>query len=132
MPTTRLKFLFPIPVLIGLGLLLSACQDYDNTPSDRTALQKICDPVRDVPAAFEAHKKAHGSYPLTMNDLDMTLPLSAAAVRALKESDGFVYSSGGDAFSIYKKLNWDGGVSFGSMNPKWLYTLNEDKEVPVY
>ena len=119
-------------MIIGLGFCLAACRDYDNTPSDRAALQRICDPVRDVPSAIEAHKTAHGSYPLTIADLDMALSKSAAAVSALKSSNGFVYSSSGETFSIYKKLNWDGGVSFSSSNPKWLYTLNEDKEVPIY
>lgn len=116
----------------SLGLLLAACRDYDNTPRDRAALRKICDPVRDVPAAIEPHKKAHGSYPLSIDDLDLKLAGSKAAVAALKSSGGFVYSSSGDAYSIYKKLNWDGGLVFESANPKWLYSLNEDKEVPVY
>jgi hypothetical protein len=88
--------------------------------------------VRDVPAAFEAHKRAHGSYPMSLADLDMALPHSAAAVSALNAADGFVYSSGGDAFTIYRKLNWDGGIVFSSMRPEWLYTLNEDKEVAIY
>ncbi len=130
--TSHRKFLIQFVVILGFGFFLSACRDYDNTPRDRARLQRMCDPVRDVPSAVEAHKLAHGSYPLTMEDLDLALPKSSAAVSALKSSDGFVYSSSGDTFSIYKKLNWDGGIVFESMHSKWLYKLNEDKEIPVY
>ena len=121
-----------IAAFVLCGLLLGGCRDYENTTADRAQLRKVCDPVRDVPAAFEAHKKAHGSFPVTVADLDMKLPGSSAAVAALKAAEGFVYSSSGDSFSIYKKLNWDGGVSYSSTNPRWRYTLNEDKEVIIY
>src|SRR6478609_7961788 len=82
-----------------IAVSFSACRDYDNNPGDRAELQKLCDPVRDVPAAIEAHKSAHGSYPLSLADLDMNLPKSAAAVSALKAAVGFVYSSNGEEFS---------------------------------
>jgi hypothetical protein len=115
-----------------IAFSFSACRDYDNNKADRATLQRICDPVRDVPAAFEAHRAAHGSYPLSLADLDMSLPKSAKAVSDLNASGEFVYSSGGDAFSLYRKSNWDGGIVFSSMRPEWLYTLNEDKEVSIY
>jgi len=115
-----------------IAFSFSACRDYENNKADRATLQRLCAPVRDVPAAFEAHRAVHGSYPLSLADLDMSLPKSAAAASALNASDGFVYSSGGDAFSVYRKLNWDGGIVFSSMRPEWLYTLNEDKEVSIY
>lgn len=115
-----------------IAVFFTACQDYDDNPGDRAELQKLCDPVRDVPAAIEAHKSAHGSYPRTLADLDMALPKSAAAVSALKAADGFVYSSNGEDFSIYRKLNWDGGIDFSNSKPVWRYTLNEDKEVIIY
>ena len=131
MPHT-LSALLSIAIFTLCSPLLTGCRDYQNTTRDRASLQKLCDPVRNVPAAFEAHKKAHDSYPLTIGDLDMKLPASSAAVAALKASNGFVYSSSGDSFSIYKKLNWDGGVDYSSSSREWRYSMNEDKEFPVY
>ena len=121
------------PCLVVLAALaLAGCRDYDNRPGDRAALQRMCDPVRDVPVAIEAHKARHGKYPITIADLDMTLPNSSAAAAALNASGEFVYSSAGDAFSIYRKLNWDGGIVYSSIRPEWIYSLNEDKEFPIY
>jgi hypothetical protein len=132
MPQTLPKLLFQFAALLSFWMLFSGCRDYDSTTRERAALRKMCDSVRDVPIAIEAHKRAHGNYPRTIAGLDIFLPRSAAAVSALNSSDGFVYSSSGDTYSIYKKLNWDGGIVFDSANPKWLYKLGEEKEFVVY
>ncbi|MCW1885028.1 hypothetical protein OKA04_09840 [Luteolibacter flavescens] len=126
---------FPRPgfvILASVAMLLGGCRDYQDTSRDKVALQKLCDPVRDVPAAIEAHRKAHGSYPLSLADLDLSLPLSSAAIEKMNAADDFTYSSAGDSYSIYKKLNWDGGVSYQSMSPGWRYSMSEDKEFEVY
>lgn len=103
---------------------------YSDTPSDRAKLRAIRDPYLHVPAALEEHRAAHGTYPHTEADFDSSVPggpATAAIFRKRKPG----YSSDGAGYSIYLKLNWDGGLAYSSTRPKWVFGRNGDTEWPI-
>jgi hypothetical protein len=104
---------------------------YSNTPRDRAKLRAIRDPFAKVPAAIEAQKKARGAYPRDVADFDPAIPGGADAMRILRDTK-LHYSSGDPTrYSIYIKLNWDGGLSYGSDDPRWVYGANDDPGWPI-
>lgn len=120
--------------VIGIGIFVFFFvfgTPYSNTPRDRAKLRAIRDPYASVPAAIEAQKKACGRYPKDVADFDASLPGGADAVRLLSNTK-LHYSSGEPtAYTIYMKLNWDGGLSYSSNEQRWVYGANDDPEWPI-
>lgn len=116
-------------VVFGVSAFTGA---YFDTPWDRAKLRRVCDPVKGVPTVVEAHRSKHGNYPASIDDLDLSLPGAAAAKRAIEGAQGFRYSSDDIGFRIYKKLNWDGGILYESLDPRWLYSIHDDIEWSIY
>lgn len=113
---------------LGLqALYLVTGKPYTDTPSDRAKLREIRAPYLHVPAALEAHRTAHGTYPRTKDDLDSSVPGGPSAVAIFRKGK-LGYSSDGASYSIYLKLNWDGGLSYSSTRPKWVFGMNGDTE----
>ena len=103
------------------GLTLISGEPYFNTSRDKAKLRVVRDPYRDVPAALEAHRAAHGSYPKDSASIDFSVPGGLAAAGILRDGS-LRYSSGEPtAYSIYLKLNWDGGLVYRSDQPEWVY-----------
>jgi hypothetical protein len=120
--------------LLGIGIFAFFFvfgTPYSNTPRDRAKLRAILDPFARVPAAIEAQKKSRGRYPKDVADFDASIPGGADAVKLLSDTK-LHYSSGEPtAYTIYIKLNWDGGLSYSSDDQKWLYGANGDTEWPI-
>lgn len=116
-------------ILFGMSSLIGL---YSDSPWDRAKLRAMCDPVRAVPIALEDHLAKHGEYPKSIEDLDPALPNSGAAKKAFARTSKFRYSSYETGYSIYRKLNWDGGIVYSSLNPSWVYATNDDVEWPIY
>lgn len=116
---------------VGLqALFLITGKPYSDTPSDRAKLRAIRDPYLHVPAALEAHRAVHGTYPRTKNDFDSSVP-GGPAVAAIFRKGKLGYSSDGSSYTIDLKLNWDGGLSYSRSRPKWVFGMNGDSEWPI-
>lgn len=103
------------------GITLVAGKPYFNTPRDKAKLRTIRDPYRDVPAALEAHRTAHGRYPEEGSGIDVSVPGGSNAAEIFRKGP-LRYSSGEPStYSIYLKLNWDGGLVYSSFRPEWVY-----------
>lgn len=113
-----------------LALFFVTGKPYSDTPADRAKLRVIRDPYLHVPAALEAHRANHGSYPRTKKDFDSSVH-GGADTAAIFRRGTLGYSSDGTSYSIYLKLNWDGGLSYSSTRPKWVFGMNGDTEWPI-
>ncbi len=116
---------------LGLqALFLVTGKSYSDTPADRAKLRAIREPYLHVPAALEAHRAAHGTYPRATDDFDSSVPGGSAAA-AIFRKEKLGYSSDEASYSIYLKLNWDGGLAYSSTQPKWVFGMNGDTEWPI-
>ncbi len=121
-------------LLLGIGVaafFFVFGTTYSDTPRDRAKLRAIRDPYARVPAAIEAQKKARGGYPKDVADFDPALPGAADAIRLLSGGRLHYSSSEPIRYTIYIKLNWDGGLGYGSDDPRWTYGANDDPEWPI-
>lgn len=117
--------------ILGLqALFLVTGKPYSDTPGDRAKLRAIRDPYLHVPAALEARRAAHGTYPRDRDDFDSSVTGGSAAAAIFREGK-LGYSSDGASYSIYLKLNWDGGLAYSSTRPKWVFGMNGDTEWPI-
>jgi hypothetical protein len=95
---------------------------YFDTPSDRAKLRTIREPLLVIPPALEAHRKIHGDYPNRIADLDSSAPRIAEVEAAFRSNTSLVYQTDGPAeYTLYMKLNWDGGLWFSSTSRDWVY-----------
>jgi hypothetical protein len=116
---------------LGLqALYLVTGKPYFDTPPDRAKLRAIREPYRHIPAALEAHRVAHGTYPRTKADFDPAVPGGPDAAAILRGGKLY-YSSDGAGYSIHLKLNWDGGLSYSSMRPHWVFGMQGDPDWPI-
>jgi len=116
-------------VVFGVSALTGA---YFNNPWDRAKLRSLCNPLQNVPAVIDAHRTKHGRYPPSIADLDPSLPGSPGAMDAFADSEGFRYIRDDTGYRLYKKLNWDGGVGYSSLDGRWEYAIHDDIEWPLY
>lgn len=94
---------------------------YWDTPSDRAKLRSIREPFLPIPPALEVHRKIHGDYPNQITDLDPSVP-RLPEVQAAFRNSGLVYQTDGPSeYTLYLKLNWDGGLVFTSTTSDWVY-----------
>jgi hypothetical protein len=121
-------------ILVGFlglqALFFITGKPYSDTPADRSRLRAIRDPYLHVPASLEAHRAAHGTYPRAKDDFDSSVP-EGTAVASIFRKGKLGYSSDGTSYTIYLKLNWDGGLSYSSTRPKWVFGMNGDTEWPI-
>jgi len=117
-------------VLAVLGLFFATGYPFSNTPWDRAMLRSIREPYLHVPAALEAHHTAHGSYPATPADLD-TSSHEGIEAAAILGKGRLRYSSDGTSYFIHLKLNWDGGLSYSSAHPVWVFGMNDEPSWPI-
>lgn len=120
-----------ILVLVFGGYTFVFGPRHSNRADDKARLRVMCDPYRKVPIALEDHFRKHHRYPTSIVDLDPLLAGSADAIRTMSRYEGFVYSSDGESYTLYKKLNWDGGIDFSSSRPEWCYGENDEPSFPI-
>ncbi len=94
---------------------------YFDTPSDRAKLRSIRAPLLVVPPALEAHRKINGDCPNRIADLDPSVPRIAEVEAAFRSNSALVYQHEGDEYTLYLKLNMDGGLWFSSTSRDWVY-----------
>jgi hypothetical protein len=105
---------------------------YWDTPSDRAKLRSIREPFLPIPPALEAHRKIHGDYPNRIANLDPSVPRIAEVEAAFRSNTSLVYQTDGPSeYTLYLKLNWDGGLAYSSTWPKWVFGMNGDTEWPI-
>jgi hypothetical protein len=107
---------------LGLqALFFVTGKPYFDTPSDRAKLREIRDPLLVVPLALEAHHRLHGDYPKNIAGLDPSVP-RLPEVQVAFRNTSLVYQTDGPAeYTLYMKLNWDGGLWFSSTSRDWVY-----------
>lgn len=111
---------------LGVQALTSVTgRPYFDIPSDRAKLRKIREPLLGVPPALEAHRKNHGDYPDHIADLDSSVPGIAEVEAAFRSNSALVYLSEGDEYTLYLKLNMDGGLWFTSTSGDWVYDAGQ-------
>ena len=105
---------------------------YFDTPSDRAKLRAIREPLLVIPPEMEAHRKIHGDYPNRIADLDPSVPRIAEVEAAFRSNSALVYQHEADEYTLYLKLNMDGGLWFSSTSRDWVYDAGQgDPSWPI-
>lgn len=111
---------------LGLQVLFFVTgKPYFDTPSDRAKLRAIREPLLVIPPALEAHRKIHGDYPNHIADLDPSVPRLPEVQAAFRNTSLVYQTDGPSEYTLYLKLNWDGGLWFPSTSRDWVYDAGQ-------
>ncbi|MEZ5300769.1 MAG: hypothetical protein R3F11_08945 [Verrucomicrobiales bacterium] len=104
-------------------------EPYFDTAWDRAKLRTIASKYEPLLQRLERYRAAQGDYPESLEELPADEAITALSA---EDARSLIYARRpSEGYTLYVKLNWDGGLRYSPSAGQWRYDPGSDPDWPI-